>query len=335
MAVLTFRAEQALLWAMFADPGLAGMLGYLEPGDFAWNEHRMLHEAVTAAILSGASAGERREAAAAAAGPGYLDELRAACPDPLHGPAYGEMVMQASARRTVASVADDLADQAGTLGYDAARLVRAVGAAGHDTDVHARHLARLAAAMRSHGAQFNPGTALAPPAPATAESGQARAEERVLAALIQGNRETGQVISMLPAAAFGGPLRREIFTAIRSLYASARPIDALTVDWEVTRAQASFGGQEAGSAPAASGGESYAERLARTSVGDGPVTRTADFLLTQFSPAASRGRHPAVTRPARILHSVPEPAPQPDPGPHLAQPPSSRPGPEPGRGPRR
>jgi hypothetical protein len=357
MGVLTYRAEQALLGAMIADPGLVGRLGYLEPGDFAWNAHRMLHQGMCAAARAGRiSTGSWREAVAAA-GPGYLDELRAACPEPLHGPAYGAMVMQASARRTVVSLADDLAVEAGTFGYDAARLVRAVGTAGHETDGHARHLAQLAVAMRSHGAGFNPDTALGPAGPARVLSGERprpatpatsaagdvgvseaaldrereRAEERVLAALIQGHRETRQIVTLLPGSAFGDALRREIFSAIWSLYTYARPVDALTVDWEVTRARASLSGQEAGNAPRAVSEESYVGRLARTSVGDGPVTRTADFLLTRFS-RAGNGRPPTVTGQVRALRSVPRSAPQPDPGQVMLQPPGH---PGPGREPRR
>jgi hypothetical protein len=163
MGVLTYRAEQALLGAMLQRPELAGMLGYLEPGDFAWNPHRVLYSAMTTtAMVGNVGAGEWRTAVETAIRPqlsaDYLEEIQAACPDPLHGPAYGAMVMEASARRTVADLAEDVASEAGALEYDTGRLVRAVGAAGHEMDNDAFHLARVTAAMRVHSARFNPDT---------------------------------------------------------------------------------------------------------------------------------------------------------------------------------
>ena len=166
---------------------------------------------------------------------------------------------------------------------------------------------------------------------AIAESEQAAAEERVLVALIQGHRETRQVMGMLSGGAFADPLRREVFQAVRALFASGRPIDPLTVDWEVTRSRSSSGRPETG--PTADSGDSYVTRLSRTTVGDGPVTRTADALLTVLSrPGNGLG----------ALHSISGFAARPGPGqvpvrgnsgpadlsPHLLQPPPRIPGPD-------
>jgi replicative DNA helicase len=248
MGVLTCRAGQALLGAMLQRPELVGMLGYLEPGDFAWNQHRVLYNAMARTAMAGnVGAGEWRAAVEAAVRPQlsaeYLEEVQAGCPDPLHGPAYGAMVMDASARRTVADLAEDIASEAGALEYDTGRLIRAVGAAGHEMDNDALHLARVAAAMRVHSERFNPDTSSGAegPAESIAESEQAAAEERILAALIQGHHETRQVMGILIGSAFIDPLRREVFEAVRSLFASNRPIDPLTVDWELTRSRSSSG----------------------------------------------------------------------------------------------
>jgi hypothetical protein len=338
MAVLTYRAEQALLGAMLQQPRLAGMLGYLEPGDFAWNQHRVLLDALTTAARSGTvNAGEWRAAIEAAAlpqlSPEYLDELQAACSDPRHGPAYGAMVMEASTRRTVAELAEDLASEAETLGYDSGRLIRAAGAAGHEIDNDARYLALVATAMRAHSARFNPDTSFGAagppergnqptptrpgsPAASTAwqaalesaapESEQAKVEERVLAALVQRHRETGQVMSTLPGTAFTDPFRREVFYAIRSLFASTRPIDPLTIDWEVTRSQASSSGTVTRGRSTADSDDSYVTRLSRMSIGDAPVTSTADALLAELNRSGNEMGSGKAEQP-RALRSVPGP----------------------------
>jgi hypothetical protein len=88
-------------------------------------------------------------------------------------------------------------------------------------------------------------------------------------------------MGMLSGGAFADPLRREVFQAVRSLFASNRPIDSLTVDWELTRSRSSSGRPETG--PTADIGENYVTRLSRMSIGDGPVTRTADALLAALS----------------------------------------------------
>jgi len=155
-----------------------------------------------------------------------------------------------------------------------------------------------------------------------------------ITALIQGHRETRQVMSMLPGSAFADLLRREIFHAIRSLFASDRPIDPLTVDWEVTRSRASSGRQE--TEAAADSGDSYVTRLSRLSIGDDPVTRTADALIVALSQSGNG---------SRMLHSVSGPAARPgtgqapvgdnsdpaDSSPRLLQPPPRLPGPDRGR----
>jgi hypothetical protein len=344
MGVLTYRAERALLGAMLGDRRLVSMLDYIETDDFAWDKHRKLHDVLAAAAGTGAvSAADWRQVVELAADPdieaGYLDELQAACPDPLHGPDYAAMVVEASVRRMLARHADELAAEAESVGRDARRLITAAGALGHQADTEARHMARVAAAIRVHSAQFSPDTSTGKAAEGESApaAGQAWSEERVLGALIQQHPETGQVLAMLPATVFTSPLRREIFEVIRSLHVGKRPVDALTVDWELARRQAASGIRD--EAPAGPD-ESYAARLVRLNTGNGPVIGTAHALLTAYAKAGNSSQ-PATRDPAVPLRSTPGPMPLAGPGPghtqsrnsrpDLLEPPPGRPGPGPGR----
>lgn len=344
MGVLTYRAEQALLGAMLGDQRLVSMLDYIEADDFAWDKHRRLHDVLTTAASTGAvSATDWRQVVELAAAPdisaGYLDELQAACPDPLHGPDYAAMVVEASVHRMLARHADELAAEAESVGRNARRLIAAAGALGHQADIEARHMARVAAAIHVHSAQFSPDTSTGKAAEGESApaAGQTWSEERVLGALIQQHPETKQVLAMLPGTVFTSPLRREIFEVIRSLHVGKRPVDALTVDWELARCQATSGIRD--EAPAGAD-ESYAARLARLNTGDGPITGTAHALLTAYAQAGN-GSQPATRDPTVPLRSTPGPMPlagsgpghaqSRNPRPGLLEPPPGRLGPSPGR----
>jgi hypothetical protein len=286
MGVLTHRAEQGVLGAMLRDPGQAAMLGYLESGDFASNRHRMVRDAIMAASRSAARTGLGwRSRVEMAAGPEisaeYLDELEAACPDPGHGPAYAAMVLEASVRRSLLGHAEDLASQAETLGYDAERLARAAGGDDRRGERYALHMAWIATAMRGHAAQFDPDTT---PAAAEPSSEGSEEEQIVLGALIQGHRESAQVVSMLPTAAFTGLLRREIFQAIRTLRSSGRPVDELIVDWEVARNHMRHESQPPNEESVVDDQPSYVSRLAVIALGTGaPIARAAIILLENLA----------------------------------------------------
>jgi hypothetical protein len=271
---------------MLLDPGQAGMLSYLESGDFASTRHRMVRDAIMAASRPAAQTGPGwRSRVETAAGPEisaeYLGELEAACPDSGHGPAYAAMVLEASVRRSLLGHAEDLASQAETLGYDAKRLARASEADDRRSERYALHMAWIATAMRGHAAQFDPDTTPAAAAPSSEGSEE---EEIVLGALIQGHRDSAQVVSMLPAAAFTSLLRREIFQVIRTLRSSGRPVDELIVDWEVARSRVRHDGQPPDEEFVTDDQPSYATRLAAIAMGTGaPIARVAITLLENLA----------------------------------------------------
>jgi hypothetical protein len=288
MEQLTYRAERALLGAMIAEPDLAARLSarYLERGDFSDSHHRTLYGLIHALSVAGTMTGSAwREAIVLAGAPQvserYLDELVAACPNPSHGAAYGALVVQARVHREVASHAAHLARQAALLGHDGRRLTSAVDGGVSQTEAFARHLAAVAGAMREHATSGN-GDGVTSGSASGSGTEQERLEERVLAALIQQHHDSGQILRTLPPGAFTDLLRRQIFLAIRVLWSSGRPVDELTVDWELAN-QPTLAGQPAAGVPAANCADvSSATRLARAGAGDDPPLKTADALLRRL-----------------------------------------------------
>jgi hypothetical protein len=323
MGDLTYRAERALLGAMIADPGLAARLSarYLERGDFTDSLHRSLYTVIHAFSVAGTMTGSAwSEAIVLAGGPEvserYLDELVAACPDPSHGAAYGALVAQARVHREMFGHAAHLASQARLLRHDSRRLTRIGGAGGLGADVLARHLDDVASAMRHHAVEFGPAavsTAEMPSGTATSEAAggpeQARLEERVLAAVIQQHPASGQILRFLPTAAFTDPIRRQVFLAARRLRGIGRPVDELTIDWELASEQAPSSQQPAETATAPDDSDSYVTRLARASIGDDPPLKTADALLARLHETETRPRTADPPRHQRPAHSIPAQAP--------------------------
>jgi hypothetical protein len=292
---------------MLRDPGQIGMLGYLESGDFASNRHRMVRDAIMAASRSTAwTEPGWRSRVEMAAGPEisaeHLNELETACPDPGHGPAYAAMVLEASVRRSLLGHAEDLASQAETLGYDAKRLARASGGDDRRSERYALHMAWIATAMRGHAAQFDPDTTRAATEPSSEGSGE---EEIVLGALIREHRDSAQVVSMLPIAAFTSLLRREIFQVIRTLRSSGRPVDALIVDWEVARNHVRHEGQPSDLELVADDQPSYATRLAASAVGTAaPIATVAIRLLENLASRVNGQRFPVDAAAPRLGAAV-------------------------------
>lgn len=290
MAVLTHRAEQALLGAMLLQPGLAAMLDHVETGDFLAREHRVLHAVLVTASGSWDGNGSWRDAVAAAAGPEirpeYLGELEAACPDPMHGRAYAALVVEAYARRMLLEESEDLAQQAESLKYDTGRLRRAGGTGGVESTVLAEHTARVARAFRGFGLQFTPDAVVAPVvAPPGSVGGRPADEELVLGALIGGHRETRRVLGFLVPDAFGDPVRRAIYAAVRTLYLAGGGIDPLTVDWELARRQPVLAGEQA---PVTGDLPSYVTRLATAAAGTDRIEGVAYALTEDSSRAVGR-----------------------------------------------
>ena len=283
MGGLTRRAEQALLGALLSGGRLTDGFGCLRPGDFALERHRRVYVAIASAGLSwdGLSLGRRETvelAAASRTSPRYLGDLRAACPDPSHAPAYAALVLEARVCRTVSMYAAAFSVEASLLRGEVGRLARASGFGIHPADRYASQMKLIAADMRSFSAWFNPGKTLAVPRPPmTPGDGRARDEEMVLAVLIQQRPEAGQLMRMLHATVFTDPLREEVFLAIASLHVARQPIDELTVDWELVRLLASVGVKPTNVGPA-KGQLSYVTRLAAVDFGREETARVVGAL---------------------------------------------------------
>lgn len=328
MGTLTHRAEQALLGAMLHIPDLAARLDYLEPGDFASNRHRLVFSAIRTASNSGQRENWRgavEKAAGSEISQRYLDELEVACPEPRHGPAYGLMVLEASARRDLLGHATDLADQAESLRYSAQRVIRAGGTGGHRSEAHAGLVAGVATAIRVHAGRFDPDNTWAVTAPPSGQVSRRGTflEETALAALIQHHPAALRVARALPSPlAFADPLRRNIYQAVCDLASTGRPVDALTVDWELARGQGAADGQRSGGGTVGDDMPSYVTRLANIPTAGAPVTVTVSLLARGHN-----GQQPAedgsATRP-RAPGTVAGPA-APSQTAHLLRPPPDQP----------
>ena len=334
MESLNARAERALLGALIADPDLAERLDYLRPDDFANPRHR--------AVLAGlarivddpvAGTGQRYAEIAMATGgqvtPAYVKELASACPDREHAAAYGAMVLQARLARQLVIRAGELADQSAALGRDARRVIAAGGYGGNEAEASARHLSQVAAVLIRHAAKFGPPqdqlTTVARPrsdrpsasAPGPAAE-QLRREEQVLSALLQEHSESGQVLSFLPVSAFTSEYRQEIFQAIRALDTAGKPVDELTVDWELA---------QRGITPADSTA-AYVSRLAHADIGTDSPVKDAHALRVRLE----RRTRSAVQSPGDTPSAVAFTEGNPRPQLQLVQPPpdavTTRPGPE-------
>lgn len=288
---LAHRAERATLGAMVCDQRLAARLDCLEARDFTDPRHRAVFQAVR--TLSGtpllASDDWRALIAATAGRPvkvGDLDGYAAACPDPAHGPAYSAMLIQASLYRLARERVNDLDAQAALLGYEERRVADAGWTSGRQSVGIGGHLAEVARAIRGHTAVLAPSgpDSTARPSPrdtdlhnpfaaaptwsgelATAAMAERR-EELVLSALLQRHAQAGQILDFLPAAAFTSQVRQEIFRAVHRLSMTDRPVDELTVRWDLathaaTTAVVSPGGSGQSQVP-----EGYVDKLARAAI---------------------------------------------------------------------
>jgi hypothetical protein len=336
MADLTHRAEQALLGALLRDPDQIGNVRFLTAADFATPRHRAVFTAI-ADVHDGRLNGSLTPAdlvvSLAAQQPDLsvqqLGELADSCPHPANAPAYARMVAEASLRRSLAVHAERLVEDATQLNREIGR-VPAAAKPGHGADAFPAHLLKLAHAMMRHAWGFDQEPAASAGTPQQARQpgdGQARQEEEVLAGLIRHFPQNSNVVNWLPAEAFTPGPRREVYQAITALARSGEPLEALSVDWQLSRDQAAV--RPAGSEPAPPRPEAgYVARLASLPITAGTATLTGRLLLNQHAAAQLR-THPAHTEnvhrpgggpaPATMRGpAVPQPARRP---PRLASPP--------------
>jgi hypothetical protein len=290
MGTLTGQAEQALLGAMLSDPDLVLTLGDVRPDDFLFSQHRQLYAAIVRAARDQDGETAWLTADDPDAGPdlppGYLAELEAACPDPRHAPAYAALVVEAGFQRALLASTAGSTSQAAFIGQNAYRLRQAGSSAAFGAVALASHAAHVAHAVREQAAAFRPDRqhALAVPASPAADM-QGKDEELILGALISGRADAGRVLAVLGPGAFGDPLRRGLFTAVRAAYDAGHSVDPVTVDWEVGR-QAAW--QQAGILTTASGKPGYAARLAETATVDEAEAITTARQMADRRPQGTR-----------------------------------------------
>ncbi|MGW1281750.1 DnaB-like helicase N-terminal domain-containing protein [Streptomyces tsukubensis] len=243
------RAEQAVLGAVFLDPGqLERLSPWLRPEHF----YRPAHQALYGAALALRDRGHPGSTAAAGAVPvswvadavaeagtrtrgvtaSYAHQLVAACPRPEHAVVYGRMVLEGAIHRTVAEHAVRLHQAAradAVRGGTEETLLRA--------DALAGALADLASRWGTDPRPVPPTTAPEPAPRATAVAdGDVYADEKfLLACLAARPDQLGTVVGWLRPSDFADPGHQQLFWALGALHHRGEPVDQLTVLWEVQR----------------------------------------------------------------------------------------------------
>jgi hypothetical protein len=273
---------------MIAEPRLVRQLGYLRPSDFGDDWHRAVYSAVLATSRNHPPVPDGwREAIVRASGPAAvtmqeLDALVRECPDPRHGAAYGTMVIQSGAVEILREQAKELAARARQVTNATGDPSHGLSAQGVEGGIAARHLAKVGAAIAKHADFLGPRTVhAAVQGGPLVEAEQVRREELVLASLLKpGHTWVRETIACIAEAAFRDPYRRAVFSVLTSMHRDRRPVDPLTVDWEL----ASSGLPIYQGIEAAANGlseETYSTRLARTDVAQGQAVKAARELQQQ------------------------------------------------------
>jgi hypothetical protein len=108
---------------------------------------------------------------------------------------------------------------------------------------------------------------------------QAQREEVVLAVLLRpGHARARSIAERLPASAFGDPYRRAVFETIAAMHEAGRPVDALTVDWELATAGLPLYDRPG---VGSDGTPTFAARLARAAVTDDQALRAVSGLQAE------------------------------------------------------
>jgi hypothetical protein len=282
---LTARAERALLGAMIAEPRLARQLGYLRPSDFGDDWHRAVYAAILAAsrdhppVPEGWSEAIIRASGPAAVTKQELDALVRECPDPRHGAAYGTMVIQAGAVEVLREQAKELAARARQVTNAARHAGHGLNAAGVEAEIAASHLGKVAAAITKHADNLGPRTihAAVQEGPGHVAEEEQR-EELVLAALLKpGHACVRAIVAGISSDAFRDRYRRAVFSVLTDMHRTRRPVDPLTVDWELASSGLPvYQGTNAGADGLDE--ETYATRLARAEVAQDQAIKAAREL---------------------------------------------------------
>lgn len=109
---------------------------------------------------------------------------------------------------------------------------------------------------------------------------------------MQGHSQARQIVKYLPTAAFTSPARQAIYGAARRLYLVGRPVDELTVSWELAIRSASAAVVSPASTRAIQVPEGYVVSLVGAEIGTGqPPLQAARALDARYR--ASHPKQPA------------------------------------------
>lgn len=253
------RAEQAVLGAVFLDPGqLERLSPWLRPEHF----YRPAHQALYASALALRERGHPGSTAVVGAVPvswvadvvteagtrtrgvtaSYAHQLVAACPRPEHAAVYGRMVLEGAIHRTVAEHAVRLHQAA---------LADTVRGGTEETLLRADALATVLADLaRRWGTDPRPvpPPAKGEPAPratAVVDGDEHSDEEFLLACLTARPDQLDAFVGWLRPSDFADSGHQQLYRALGALYHRGEPVDQLTVLWEVQRRGALTGGLDA------------------------------------------------------------------------------------------
>jgi replicative DNA helicase len=244
------QAEQAVLGAVFLDPGqLDHLAPWLRPDHFSRPAHRALYAAMLKLHADGhpattmnadepvplawltdtvQEAGTRTRGLTAS----YAHMLVAVCPDPVHAPVYGRMVLEGAIHRSVAQHAIRL--------HQAARADSIRGGI-EETIHHAQILSDVLTDLAHRwGTDPRP---LKPPAPSESPTRYPQPvddevladEEFLLGCLSVRPDQLHDVVGWLHPDDFADPGNRHIYRSLGALHHRGEPIDQLTVLWETQR----------------------------------------------------------------------------------------------------
>ena len=294
MDPLTLRAERALLGAMVEDPALVGRLR-VRPSEFGDGWHANVYTAIRAASQAPTRGPDgwrtailRASAFVTAAD---LDDLASACPFPSHGSTYAVMVVEAWARRHLDESAHRLRARGRQLGRDASRVMASDAVAGQDMASAADHMRRVASAIHAHASELSPRM----PGPSAsrrqgASRERVRREEAVLAGLLHQDPErNADILRILPAEAFTSAHRREIYQVLTAMHLAGKPVDELTLDWELATHGVPLDARQGHDA--ARDDQTYAMHLARRECSYEEPVIAAGELVDEYE--QSRDRRPA------------------------------------------
>jgi hypothetical protein len=233
-----------------------------------------------------------------------LDALVNDCPDPRHGGAYGTMVIQAGAVTVLREQARELAARARQLTAAARYPSHGLNADGVESEMAASHLGKVAAAISKHADNLGPRTihAAVQEGPDHAAEQEQR-EELVLAALLKPGRAwVRAMVEGTTPDAFRDRYRRAVFSVLTDMHRTRRPVDPLTVDWELASSGLPvYQGTNAGADGLSE--ETYTTRLARAEVAQDQAIQAAREMQREQQrgarPQAGRGERSPEARSQR------------------------------------